>query len=117
MPSRLVDLLLQALSLAEQFEEQTEPNAISFAAFQHALQDAAVEAESIWRQSPHFSSTPFGGNDRWRNTDWVQPHRPLIDVLRGVLRKIDAIPGPDTPDISALKAILRQRIAKIEGSL
>jgi len=47
MPSRLIDTLLQMLSLAEQLEEQTPPNPITHAALLHALQDAMEEVESI----------------------------------------------------------------------
>lgn len=44
----------------------------------------------------------------------LQPRRPLLDVLRDVLRKMEAEPGPETPNLADLKRILRERIAAIE---
>jgi len=50
MSSRLIDTLLQALSLAEQLEEQLPPNPITHAALLHAFQDALEEVESHRKQ-------------------------------------------------------------------
>jgi hypothetical protein len=47
MPSKLVDLLLQSLSLAERLEEQRPASPITLAALQHELNDAVAEVESL----------------------------------------------------------------------
>jgi hypothetical protein len=47
MPSHLIELILQALDLAEESEQQAPPSIITLAALQHALMDAVAEVESI----------------------------------------------------------------------
>ena len=56
MPSQLIDLLLHALSLAEQYEEQPSRSPITLAALQHVLEDAAAEIESI-RKKAHSNKS------------------------------------------------------------
>ena len=46
----------------------------------------------------------------------LQPRRPLIDSLRDVLRKMEAEVGTETPSLTQLKEILRERIATIEAN-
>jgi len=45
--SRLIECLLEALSLAEHYEEQTPPSPITLAALNHSLQDLIAEIEEI----------------------------------------------------------------------
>jgi hypothetical protein len=46
----------------------------------------------------------------------LQPRRPLLDSLREWLRKMEANPGPETPNLADLKRIIRQRISKLEAA-
>ena len=45
--SRLVECLLETLSLAEHYQEQNPPNRITRAALQEALQDLISELQAI----------------------------------------------------------------------
>jgi hypothetical protein len=45
-----------------------------------------------------------------------QPRRPMLDALRDTLRKMEADPGPETPDLADLKRIILQRISELEST-
>ena len=46
----------------------------------------------------------------------IQPERPLLDVLRAALEKVEAAPHPETPTFTELIRILRERIAELEST-
>lgn len=45
----------------------------------------------------------------------LQPKRPALKALRDTLRTLEADPSLETPDISKLKGLIRQRIREIES--
>lgn len=44
------------------------------------------------------------------------PPGPLLDSLREILRKMEADPEPETPNVADLKRILRERISQLEAA-
>jgi len=44
------------------------------------------------------------------------PRGPLLDSLREFLRKMEADPGTETPNVAELKRILLHRISEIEAA-
>lgn len=46
----------------------------------------------------------------------IQPDRDLLDALRAALYKAEADHRPETPALTDLKRILRDRIAKLEST-
>jgi hypothetical protein len=45
--SRLIERLLETLSLAESYEEQNPPNPVTRAALQHSMQDLIAELQAL----------------------------------------------------------------------
>lgn len=43
-------------------------------------------------------------------------HRPIIEILRDALRRMESDPRPETPNLRDLKRLVRERIARLKSA-